>query len=142
MLQVRSLEELRERVGVTVVSWKVDLRTFAAMGLRKMEQVLKAESLFSVLAQGRADFTLLEFAATADMSVSHGGIKLVPVQGCKVSLPGSRSWVVARRSPHADVVAAALERGLQMLRREGRIERAFRECGFFHPRVVNWKRLV
>jgi ABC-type transporter Mla subunit MlaD len=142
MLQVRSLEELRERVGVTVVSWKVDLRTFAAMRLRRMEQVLKAESLFSVLAQGRADFTLLEFAATSDMSLSHAGIKLVPVPGCKVSLPGSRSWVVSRQSPHAEVVATALERGLQVMRREGRIERAFRECGFFHPRVVDWKRLV
>ncbi|HYT74895.1 MAG TPA: methyl-accepting chemotaxis protein, partial [Vicinamibacterales bacterium] len=142
MLQVRSLEELRSCVGVTVVSWKVDVRTLTSMGLRRMEQVFKAESLFSVLAQRRADFTLLEFASTPDMSVTNGGVKLVPVPGCKVALPGSRSWVVSRLSPHADVLADALERGLQILRREGRIERAFRECGFFHPRVVEWKRFV
>jgi hypothetical protein len=142
MLQVRSLEEARERVGVTVVSWKVDLSTFGAMGLKRIERVFKAESLFSALAQGRADFTLLEFASTPDMSITHGDVKLVPVPGCKVSLPGARSWVVSKRSPHAEEVVAALERGLQALRREGRIERAFRQCGFFHARVVDWKRLV
>lgn len=140
--QVASLDDLRRFVGVTVASWKVDVRTLRAMRLERIEQVFKGEHLFSALAQGRADFTLLEFAATPDMSVTNGGVKLVPVSGCKVPLPGSRSWVVSKRSPHAERLAAALERGLLLLRNEGRIERAFRESGFFHPRVVEWKRLV
>ena len=140
--QVASLEELRQFVGVTVASWKVDVRTLHAMRLERIEQVFRGENLFSALAQGRADFTLLEFAATPDMSVTSGGVKLVPVSGCKVPLPGSRSWVVSKRSPHAERLAGALEHGLQLLRNEGRIERAFRESGFFHPRVVEWKRLV
>jgi hypothetical protein len=142
MLHVASLEDVRAFVGVTVVSWAVDVRTLKAMGLRKIEQVFKAENLFAALGQRRADFTLLEFAATPDMSVTHEGVKLVPVPGVKVSLPGSRSWVVSRRSPHADLLVGSLERGLQALRREARVERAFRQSGFFHPRVVDWKRLI
>ncbi len=142
VLRVKSLDDLRAFVGVTVASWKVDVRTLTAMGLARLEQVFKGESLFSALAQGRADFTLLEFAATPDMSVTHEGVKLVPVPGCKVPLPGSRSWAISRRSPHARRLAEALEHGLQALRSEGRIERAYRESGFFHPRVVDWKRLV
>ncbi len=142
MLLVRSLEDLQPFVGVTVVSWKVDVRTLQAMGLRGVEQVFKAENLFSALQQRRGDFTLLEFAATPDMSVVHDNVKLIPVPGCKVSLPGSRSWVVSRRSPYADVLADALERGLQTLRSEGRVARAYRESGFLHPRVADWKRLI
>jgi hypothetical protein len=142
MLRVTSVDDLSAFVGVTVVSWKVDVRTINALRVRKLEQVFKAEGLFAALDERRADFTLLEFAATPDMSVTHQGVKLVPVPGCKVALPGSRSWVVSRRSPHASVLAEALERGLQVLRQEGRIERAFRESGFFHPRVVQWKRLI
>ena len=142
MLHVRSLEDLRPFVGVTVVSWKVDVRTLKALGIRGVEQVFKAENLFSALQQRRADFTLLEFAATPDMSVVHDNVRLIPVPECKVSLPGSRSWVVAQRSPHADVLADALERGLQALRSEGRVARAFRESGFLHPRVADWKRLA
>jgi len=142
LLQVQSLDNLRDFVGVTVASWKVDARTMQSMRLRRIEQVFKGEHLFSALAQGRADFTLLEFAATPDMSVSNGGVTLVPVPGVKVALPGSRSWAVSKRSRHAARLADALERGLQTLRHEGRIERAYRESGFFHPRVLDWKRLI
>jgi len=142
LLHVQSLEDLREFTGATVVSWKVDIRTLQAMRLKRIEQVFKGEHVFSAIAQGRADFTLLEFAATPDMSVTNGGVTLVPVSGFKVPLPGSRSWAVSKRSPHARRLADALERGLQVLRSEGRIERAYRESGFFHPRVVDWKRLA
>ena len=94
-----------------------------------------------MLQRRRADFTLVEFAATADMSVTSNGIKLVPVPGCKVALSGSRSWIIAKNSPHAKPLAAALQRGVQVLRDEGRIERAFMESGFFHPKATRWKRL-
>ena len=142
MLTLKSVEDLRPFVGATVVSWATDMRALEAMHLRRIERVFKEESLFPLLEQGRADFTLLEFASTADMSVTRDGVRLVPVPGCKVCLPGSRAWIIASSSPHADEIAAALERGVQALGREGRFERAYRQSGFFHPKVVHWTRLV
>jgi methyl-accepting chemotaxis protein len=141
MMQVNSLEQLREFVGATVVSWPIDVRSLEAMGLKGVEKAFKEEGLFPLLQRRRADFTLVEFGATADMSVTSGGIKLVPVPGCKVALSGSRSWIIAKNSPHAKAIAAALQRGVQVLRDEGRIERAFMESGFFHPKATRWKRL-
>jgi methyl-accepting chemotaxis protein len=141
MLQVTSIEQLREFVGATVVSWPIDVRSLQAMGLKGVEKAFKEEGLFPLIQRRRADFTLAEFAATGDMSVTSGGIKLVPVPGCKVALTGSRSWIIAKHSPHAKTLADALQRGLQALRDEGRIERAFMESGFFHPKVARWKRL-
>jgi hypothetical protein len=141
MLQVTSLEQLREFVGATVVSWPIDVRSLEAMGLKGVEKAFKEEGLFQLLQRRRADFTLAEFASTADMSVTLDGIKLVPVPGCKVALSGSRSWIIARNSPHAKALAAALKHGMQVLRDEGRIERAFMESGFFHPQATRWKRL-
>jgi methyl-accepting chemotaxis protein len=141
MLKAKSLDDVRAFGGVTVVSWIVDVRTLKGMGVRHIEQVLKFENVIAALGERRADFTLLEFAATDDMSVTQRGVRLVPVSGCKVCLPGSRSWAVSKKSPHATVLIDALERGLQRLRSEGRIEHAYRESGFFHPKVVDWKRL-
>ena len=141
MLQVSSLEQLRGFVGATVVGWPTDVRSLEAMGLKGVEKAFKEEGLFQLLQRKRADFTLAEFAATADMSVTSDGIKLVPVPGCKVALSGSRSWIIAKKSPHARAIADALKRGLQSLRDEGRIERAFMESGFFHPKATRWKRL-
>ena len=141
MMQVTSLEQLREFVGATVISWPIDVRSLEAMGLKGVEKAFKEEGLFPLLQRRRADFTLVEFAATADMSVTSDGIKLVPVPGYKVALSGSRSWIIARNSPHAQALADALKRGVPALRDEGRIERAFMESGFFHPKVTRWKRL-
>jgi hypothetical protein len=142
MLGITSLEGLRPFVAATVVSWATDMRALQSMHVRRIERVFKDEGLFPLLQQRRADFTLLEFASTPDLGVTRGGVRLVPVPGWKVSLPGSRSWIISSRSPHARQIATALEHGLQALRAEGRIERAYRESGFFNPKVSGWKRLV
>ena len=128
-------------VGATVFNWSVDVRLFENLGLKRVEKTSKIEAVFQLIRDGRADFTLLEFAATPDMGIDNGDVKLIPVPNCKIALPGSRSWIVSKHSPHADTLVQALDRGIAILRQEGRIERAFRECGFFHPGVARWKRL-
>ena len=95
-----------------------------------------------LLQSGRADFALLEFAGTPDMRIEHGGVKLIPVPDRKVSLPGGRSWIVSRHSPHAAAIVPALNAGLAVLREQGRIENAFRGCGFFQSKVARWKRIT
>ena len=141
VLQTNLSESLAGLVGATVFNWPVDLQLLDQMGLKRIEKASRTEKLFQLLRDGRADFTLLEFASSADMAVEHDGIRLIPVPQCKVPLPGSRSWIVSKHSPHADVLVPALDRGIAILRQEGRIERAFRECGFFHAKVARWKRL-
>jgi hypothetical protein len=60
---------------------------------------------------------------------------------CKVAIMGSRSWIVAKASPLADVILHALARGVKILRDNGTIARAYQESGFFNPRVADWKGL-
>jgi hypothetical protein len=135
-------EALSEFVGATVFNWSVDLQLLQNMGLRRIEKASKTENVFQLIQSGRADFALMEFAATSDMGIENGGVKLIPVPECKVALPGGRSWIVSRQSPHAAAVVQALNAGIAVLRQEGRIERAFRECGFFHRKVAQWRRLT
>ncbi len=141
LLHANLPDALPEFVGATVFNWPVDLQLLENMGLKRIEKASKAENLFQLIQAGRADFALLEFASTPDMSVENGGVKLVPIPECKVSLPGGRSWIVSRRSPHAAAIVSSLNAGLAALRAEGRIERAFRECGFFHRKVARWRRV-
>jgi hypothetical protein len=134
-------EALGDLVGATVFNWPLDLQMLESLGLRRIEKASRIENVFQLLRDGRADFTLLEFAGTGDMGVENHGVKLMPVPQCKVGLAGSRAWVVSRHSPHAESIAQAFGRGLAALQQEGRIERAFRECGFFNSRVSRWKLL-
>jgi hypothetical protein len=99
-------EAFPEFVGVTVFNWPVDLKLLENLGLKRIEKASKTENVFQLIQSGRADFALLEFAGTADMSIENGGVKLVPVPKCKVALPGGRSWVVSRRSAHAAAIVA------------------------------------
>lgn len=139
MLSASLPDQFSEFVGVTVFNWSVDVQLLENLALKRIERVSKSENMFQMLRDGRADFTLLEFASTPDLSLEHGGVKLVPVPQCKVALPGSRSWIISRQSPHAALLAQAFEKGLAALRRDGRIERAFGECGFFNPKVARWR---
>ncbi|ACB73458.1 methyl-accepting chemotaxis protein [Opitutus terrae] len=137
-----SAEQLGEFVGATVFNWSVDVKTLQNMGLKRVDRASCMENVFQMIRQRRADFTLLEFASTPDMSIENHGVKLVPVQNCKVALPESRAWIIAAGSPHAATLLETLRRGIKMLRDQRRITRAFEESGFFQPKVMHWKRLT
>jgi methyl-accepting chemotaxis protein len=131
--------QFSEFIGVTVFNWNIDIQLLENLGLKRIERVSKAENMFQMVREGRADFALLEFASTPDLSTETGGTRLVPVPDCKVALPGSRAWVISRSSPHAELLADAFERGLTVLRERGRIEQAYRECGFINGKVSRWR---
>jgi hypothetical protein len=141
LLSLTTLDELRQYVGVTVGTWALDVKTLEAMNLKGVERTIKVENVFLMIQKQRADFTLSEFSASPDLSVENDGVKLVPVVGYKVAIAGSRSWVVSKKSPNADAVLAALQKGLEILRGDGRINRALKESGFINPKVADWKRL-
>ncbi|HVU34395.1 MAG TPA: methyl-accepting chemotaxis protein [Opitutaceae bacterium] len=132
-------QQFADFVGVTVFNWSVDVRMLESLGLKRLEKASRAENMFQLIRDGRADFALLEFAATGDMSIENNDVTLVPIPQCKVALPGSRSWVVARQSPHAATLIHAFEHGIAALHQQNRIERAYRESGFFHPKVTHWR---
>ncbi|HEX9048324.1 MAG TPA: hypothetical protein VF988_14960, partial [Verrucomicrobiae bacterium] len=140
-LKATSLEDVHNLVGLTVATWAHDLDTLHDLGAKSIEKAPTSENMFLMLQKKRADFTLLEFSAKADLSTELAGVTLVPVPNCKVILRGSRSWVVSKASPHAQQIYDALVKGEKILRDQGRIERAFQESGFINGKVSTWKRL-
>ena len=142
ILKVKSLEELQQFTGIVVNSWEIDVRTLRAMQPKGLELPSKSENVYAMLAKERADFTLLELSSQPDLSNESNGVRLIPIPGVKIALKGgSRSWIVAKGSPNAEAIHAALVKGVKKFRDEGRITRAFKECGFFNPRAADWKRL-
>lgn len=141
ILKVRSLAELQQFVGVAVNSWEVDVRTLRALKLKGLELPSKNESVFGMIAKGRADFTLLELSSEPDMGIELTGVRLIPVQGIILPLVGSRSWIVSKNSPDCKAIYDALSKGVKLMRAEGRITRAYKESGFVNQRAANWIRL-
>jgi len=141
LLKLSSAEELRACVGAVVSSWALDVKSMERMQLKGLVKTVTPEIAFAKIQARQADFTLAEFSSSPDMSVEQGGVRLVPVPRCKVAIMGSRSWIVSKASPQADALLEALVAGIRVLRDNGTIDRAYKESGFFNPRVSDWNRL-
>lgn len=142
LLKATTLEDIQAFTGAVIPTWRLDAKTVAAIKPKSVESPNSFEAIFLMIQKKRADFTLQEFNSTLDMSLEVAGVKLIPIPNCTVALMGNRSWAIAKASPHAAIISEALKKGILSLRNAGTIEKAFTECGFFNPRVKNWKRIL
>jgi ABC-type amino acid transport substrate-binding protein len=141
VLGVRSLGELQKYRTALPKVWHIGWETLQQMNLKEVVNVPHNEALFEVMRAGRVDFIALEFSSAADLSIHYKGLELVPIPGIKYGLKGTRRFAVSKAAPGAAEVFGALERGLRRLRKEGEIERAYRESGLFNDRVATWKQI-
>ncbi|MDQ8036372.1 MAG: hypothetical protein REI12_03055 [Pedobacter sp.] len=131
-------QEIRRYTAVCADSWTPDLLTLKALG----SPVLKTEnweSMLGMLKKQRADFVLAPFQPTAGLRLEAGDMVLTPVPGVKVSLEGSRHFLVWRKGLEAEALLKALDQGLAALEHEGTIQRAYRESGFDNTALQNWR---
>lgn len=131
-------QEISDYTAVCAASWKPDLTVLSLLG----SPVLKTEnweSMLGMLQKKRADYVLAPFQPTPGFRFDTGTLVLAPVQGIKVSLPGSRHFLLSRHSPHIHELETALQKGLKAMEKEGRLQRAYQESGFHDERVKNWK---
>lgn len=141
LMKISSVEELRKHAGAVVSTWSLDVKTLENMKPANIVQTATPDLAYAAIKKGQADFTLAEFSSSPDLSSESGGARLVPVPNCKVAISGSRSWVISTKSPDAEAIQKALAAGIKVLRENGTIDRAYRESGFFNPRVADWKRI-
>ncbi len=81
------------------------------------------------------------FQPTRDLALSALGIRLVPIQGIKVGLKGSRHVAISRKHALGKKAFDSLNKGLKVLRRKGVILKGYKDAGFFNEHVVRWKQL-
>ena len=140
-LSARTLADVQMLTAVVAESWTPDVATLNSLKLRNVLETQSWDSMVGMVQKGRADVLLAPFQPTPDMSLSLVGYRLVPIPQVKVGLSGSRHYFVSRSAPNGAAAAAALERGLAILRSKGVIERAYRESGFFNSRTQNWTKI-
>ena len=118
--------------------WKADVATLKSLGVKKIHYSTYWVQIVRMVVAGRADFTLAPFQPNPEMKVVVDNLELVPIPGVKVGLPGSRHWPVSKKHPQGEAIFAALQKGIALLEQKNIIQRAYEECGFFHPQVKNW----
>lgn len=137
-LKSKTLAQLTQLKVATSRQWKPDLDTLQQLGFDKIMYTPNWINIARMINAGRVDFTLSPVANNPGKEILVDNIKLVPIEGIKIAISGSRHWPVSKKHPLAAEFYRALSLGVEQLRRTGTIERAYRECGFFHPELESW----
>ncbi|HCS65557.1 MAG TPA: hypothetical protein DIW64_16670 [Cellvibrio sp.] len=140
-LQANTIEKVSRLSAASNNHWNADVKTLTDLGIRKIQFSTYWVQIVRMVVAKRADVTLAPFQVNPDMKVMVDGLELVPIPGIKVALPGSRHWPVSKKHPLGEEIFNALARGITELEKKNIIQRAYEECGFFHPEVSNWKLL-
>jgi len=141
-LSVLSIEGLRELSFVSSSQWIIDWETLTELRIERLEDITSWESMVHMIQHGRVDALLAPFQSSADLSMAPYGFKMVPIPGIKIGLSGQRCLIVSRRRSNSRDILHALNRGLAIMKKDGTLSRAYRECGFFNDRVVDWTLIV
>lgn len=141
MLEVKSLDDLKDFSAAMPVVWALDWEILLNLDLKRLVNVSDKHELFKMVFNNKVDFTLMEFTAEKDFSQKLNGYSLVPVPNVKICLNDSRHWIISKKDPHAIILDNALQKGYKVLREKGFIEKAYIESGFFNSRVAYWNRL-
>ncbi|RCK49038.1 hypothetical protein [Thalassospira profundimaris] len=136
--KIRSLRSLQRLRGVSNRTWKPDWQALGKLGLVDLLHVPNWELMVQFVAEGRADFLLAPFQPGPKMELVVNDVHLLPIEGYKIALDGSRHYAVTRVTPYSHDLIVAIDQGLLELQKIGRIDQAYRQSGFFHPAVKNW----
>jgi len=99
------------------------------------------ESIYKMIGAERADFTLWSFNSQPGFEITVESVTLAPLPGIKVTMHGDRRFAVSKAYPDAQAILNALNKGLEILRSNGTIARAWRESAYINKRTESWTAL-
>jgi hypothetical protein len=140
-LAARQLTDVQQLRVLSNNTWRVDWLTLQKLRIANLQHVSSWNLMPRMLQQGRADLLLAPFQPTPDLSMVVDGVRLVPVPGLKVSMRGTRHFLVSATHALGPRLCEQLNAGLAQLRQQGLVKRAYEQSGFFNAKVAAWVRL-
>lgn len=133
MLQVKTLQQLRQFSGVSTPKWQTDWATMSALSLKELVREDEWLSQARMVHMRWVDFMLMPFFHDTNGLYQLEQIRLKVVPGVAILLNDSRHFVISKAHPDGQSASAALNRGLKLLRENGRIEKLYTQAGFMLP---------
>lgn len=134
-LAARDLAAVRRLRAVTNRAWTRDWEALQSiLPEASIMSVATWSSMPKMVEAGRVDFLLAPFQATPDLSLEVDGITLYPIPNVKLAVKGRRVFITKKDSP----LSRALKNGLEQLKADGTVKRAYADAGFFNPTVESW----
>ena len=140
ILAVRSAKELRKYIGVSNPNWKQDWEGLECAGMNVIA-TLSMPSMFQMVGTGRVDYMITTFTKYDDLNQNHFGQELIPIPGFKIVFNNSLSFLISKKHPQGKILMRALNRGINILKKEGKVRAAYKTLAFHLDAVKDWENL-
>jgi hypothetical protein len=134
VLRTRTLAELRKFSGVSTPKWRTDWETMSALALKELIREDEWLSQARMVHMRWVDFMLMPFFHDEHGIYQLEQLRLKVVPGVAILLNDSRHFVVSKSHPYGRLANEALNKGLRILRENGRIEQMYKQAGFMLPK--------
>lgn len=131
-------ETLSQLTATSNNTWVQDWRALNSIGLKKVFHVASWIYMIKMVKNQQADIILSHFQPDERMRLMWEGHNLIPIPNMKLSLPGSRHFIVSKKHPQGEKLYIALNKGIKVLRNQGKIQKAYMQAGIFNQKVENW----
>jgi len=142
--QATSLEHtpydgLAELKVVSNPRWNADWRALSNSPMSVQNFIGPWENMLAMVDANIVDVMLINFSVSRDLNLIFNNNLYRPIHGLKVVLPDSRHFVVSKKHPKGRIVFQALQKGLRVMREEGKIQRLYQQAGVFNQLVRDWE---
>lgn len=138
-IKIKNLEDLKKYNCIIMKDSSMDLKIIQELSLKNTYNISKKENLFYMIKNQRGDYTFLEFTNNKDMENLYLNMSLIPIEGIKIKIKNSKHFVVSKNIKNSKKVFNDLEKGIEILKSEGIIKKAYEKSGFLNKTVDNWK---
>lgn len=87
----------------------------------------------------RADAILAPFQSREDLAIVYKEGNLIPIPNIKIGLSDYRSFYISQKTESCEIILKDINIELTNMKKRGYIKRVYTECGFYNPRVKDWK---
>lgn len=133
VFRIDELSDLAQFSAVSTPKWRTDWQTLETLPLRKLVREDEWLSQARMVSMGWVDFMLMPFFHDSQGHYRLESIQLKVVPKVAILLNDSRHFVVSSAHPDGAAAFAALNKGLQLLRANGRLEKMYQQAGFLLP---------
>ena len=123
------LQQLSEFRIVSSSQWDTDWQLLKTLPHAELLEANHWKTMVRWVNHGRADLLLAPPLQHDRPHLTVDAIRLAPLPGGMLCLPGSRHFAISQQWPEAEKLRQALDRGLSILEKEGRLQQAYQQAG-------------
>lgn len=132
------IDALSEFKIVANPRWLADWRALLNSPMTMVNFIGPWENMIAMLDANIVDLMLVNFSVSNDLNMIFKDKLYQPINNLKIVLPDSRHFVVSKRHPRGKEVFEALQKGLTIMQKLGKIRKLYEQAGVINSKVKNW----